>query len=61
MSKSSGRPEQLHLQLQWDYLKQLLSASEELASYEATALAFLGEGLSSVEKHPVWDELNRIQ
>jgi hypothetical protein len=37
MAKRGGRSEQLHLQLQYNYLKQLFSAGEELAAYEATA------------------------
>jgi hypothetical protein len=60
MSKSDGRIIQLRLQLQWDYLKQLLADSEEPASYEATARAFLGEALLVTEKNPVLDELNRV-
>lgn len=60
MSKRDGRIAQLHLQLQWDYLKQLLADSEEPAYYEATARAFLSETLLVTEKNPVLDELNQI-
>lgn len=60
MSKEDGHVAQLRLQLQWDYLKQLLADSEEPAYYEATARAFLGEALLATEKNPVLDELNRI-
>jgi len=53
-------PEQLHLQLEYDYLQQLLATSEESALYEATARTFLGEALFATEKNPVWEELNRM-
>lgn len=53
-------PEQLRLQLQYDYLQQLLATSEEPASYEATARTLLGEALFAAEKSPVWEELNRM-
>ncbi len=59
MAKRGGN-EQLHLELQYDYLRQLLTASEEPACYEAAARAFLGEALPSIEKSPVWDELSRM-
>jgi hypothetical protein len=60
MPKHDGHVAQLRLQLQWDYLKQLLADSEEPAYYEATARVFLGEAMLAMEKNPVLDELNRV-
>lgn len=63
MSRRSGRPEQLHLQLQWNYLNYFLAASEGMDSYEVSTQVYLGEtlgSLASIELHPILAELNRI-
>ena len=60
MGRQGGGVAQLRLQLQWDYLKQLLAESEEAACFEAAARAFMGEALPVNEKNPVLEELNRV-
>lgn len=49
MPRKSNRPEQLHLQLQWQYLNWLSETGEEHEFYEKASLALLGDGKSVVQ------------
>jgi hypothetical protein len=58
--RRSNRPEQLHLQLQWQYLNWLSETGEEHEFYEKASLALLGEGKSAVQKGPLWPETKQV-
>lgn len=49
MQRRSNRPEQLRLQLQWQYLNWLSETGEEHEFYEKASLALLGDGKSVVQ------------
>lgn len=59
MPKPTGRPEQLHLELQWDYLKWLTVQSEVYTDYETAARKLINDlpVAGFAEAHPVWREL----
>lgn len=61
MAKSTGRPEQLHLELKWDYLQWLTVQSEDYTDYERAARKLIDDlpvtGIAEV--HPIWKELTR--
>ena len=60
MPKSPGRPEQLHLELKWDYLEWLTVQSEAYTDYETTARKLIDDlpvaGIAEI--HPIWRELS---
>ena len=62
MQKRTVKTEQLHLELQYDYLKWLNNASEEVDSYETTALRFFKTptALIGIVDNPYWKELNNL-
>ncbi len=59
MPRRSNRFEQLHLELQWQYLNWLSEASEEQEFYEKTSLALLGHRKKAVQKGPLWPETKK--
>lgn len=56
MPRQSNRHEQLHLELQWQYLNWLSEVGEQDEFYEKTSLTLLGEGKRLVQKVPLWPE-----
>lgn len=60
MARRSNRPEQLHLDLEWQYLDWLAEAEEELEFYEKASLALLGDRQCIVQKSPLWPEAKQI-
>lgn len=58
MAKRIDRPEQLHLDLQLDYLNRLANTAERFDSYESTSRVLLKSKPRNTEKSPVWKEIN---
>ena len=56
MPRKSNRPEQLHLELQWQYLNWLSETGEEHEFYEKASLALLGDGKRIIPKNSLWPE-----
>lgn len=56
MLRKSNRPEQLHLELQWQYLNWLSETGEEHEFYEKASLALLGDGKRIIPKNSLWPE-----
>lgn len=61
MPRQSNRPEQLHLELQWQYLNWLSEVGEQDEFYEKTSLTLLGEGKRLVQKVPLWPEAKSLR
>ena len=58
MEKTKNRPEQLHLDLQWDYLSRMDQSSENLAEFEAASRLFLKpQPKDPLPRSPLWDEI----
>jgi hypothetical protein len=53
-----NRPEQLRLELQWDYLNRLTDTSEKFDSYESTSQVLLSSQRLNQDRGPVWEEIN---
>lgn len=60
MPRRSNRFEQLHLELQWQYLNWLSEASEQQEFYEKTSLTLLGARKRVVQKGSLWPETKKI-
>lgn len=56
MRRRTNRPEQLHLELQWQYLNWLSEAGERDDFYETTSLALLKGRPKLVPRGPLWPE-----
>ncbi len=59
MPRRSNRFEQLHLELQWQYLNWLSEASEEHEFYENTSLTLLGARKKGLQKNQLWPETTK--
>lgn len=60
LQRRSNRPEQLRLELQWQYLNWLSETGEEQEFYEKASLALLGDGKRIVPKDPLWPKTKQI-
>lgn len=60
MPRRSNRPEQLRLELQWQYLNWLSETSEQHEFYEKTSLTLLDDRKRVVQKSPLWPEVKNV-
>lgn len=61
MSRYGCRPQQLQLELRWEYLNWLSNSSEKFDSYEQTLRVWLEEEPAiASEESPLWDGLAEI-
>ena len=60
MYKRLNRPEQLRLELGWDYLKRVVAASESFDLYEVTARTLFA-GQSKDDANPVFEKCFNYQ
>ncbi len=60
MPRRSNRPEQLRLELQWQYLNWLSEAGEQHEFYEKASLALLGDRKRVVQKGALWPETKKV-
>lgn len=55
--KKRNRPEQLHLDLEWDYLNWLERNGEKIDIFEATTRGLIEASTTMLEKSPVIREI----
>lgn len=60
MPRRSNRFEQLHLDLQWQYLNWLSETCEQDEFYEKTSLTLLDERKRVVQISPLWPEMKNL-
>jgi hypothetical protein len=58
--RRSNRFEQLHLDLQWQYLNWLSETSEQDEFYEKTSLTLLKDRKRVVQISPLWPEMKNL-
>ncbi|HEX3046232.1 MAG TPA: hypothetical protein VHY08_15860 [Bacillota bacterium] len=56
MRKRLNRPEQLRLELGWDYLKWMVATSEGFDLYEVTTRTILAGAPRNIKAHPAIDD-----
>lgn len=57
MGKTKNHPEQLHLDLQWEYLSRAMEFSESLSYFEAASRTLLKPQANPPVPSPLWDEI----
>lgn len=62
MQRRTTRAEQLHLELQYDYLKRLKKISEEVDSYDVITSKFINSPSVPIEMidNSFWKEINNF-